>query len=146
MPASACTLRPLTVSDYDAVRALWEQSEGVGLSESDTRDAIAAYLVRNPALSLVAVSPLGEIAGAVLCGHDGRRGYLHHLAVNRAQRGQGLGRRLVHECLARLRVEGVTKSNIFLFATNAAGRGFWLHEGWAVRDDLVVLQHGTAGC
>ena len=146
MPASACNVRPMTSADYAAVRALWEQSEGVGLNESDTRDAIAAFLVRNPGLSLVAVSPGGEVAGAVLCGHDGRRGYLHHLAVNRALRGQGLGRRLVLDCLERLRAAGVPKCNIFLFATNAAGRAFWLREGWAVRDDLVVLQHGTAGC
>ena len=144
MPPAACTLRPLTIADYEPARRLWEESEGVGLSESDTREAIACYLVRNPGLSLVALTPAGEIVGAVLCGHDGRRGYLHHLAVSRAHRGKGLGRKLVQECLSRLRTEGITKCNIFLFATNDAGRAFWVHEGWALRGDLLVLQHGTA--
>ncbi|HXA14825.1 MAG TPA: hypothetical protein VNW23_06825 [Opitutaceae bacterium] len=77
---AAPVLRALTPTDYDAVFALWQASEGMGLNESDTRDAITSYLVRNPGLSLVAEVE-NKIAGAVLCGHDGRRGYLHHLAV-----------------------------------------------------------------
>ncbi|MBS0633305.1 MAG: GNAT family N-acetyltransferase [Verrucomicrobia bacterium] len=134
------------LADYPAVRALWEQSEGVGLNESDTLEAIAGFLQRNPGLSLVATNPDAEIVGAVLCGHDGRRGYLHHLAVSRPYRGQGIGRRLVTECLARLRAQDILKCNIFLYADNAAGRAFWLREGWAAREDLVVLQRGNCGC
>lgn len=136
----------MTTADYDAVRQLWEQTEGMGLNESDTREAIALFLERNPELSLVVVAPDGGIVGAVLCGHDGRRGYLHHLAVARSERGQGWGRLLVSECLRRLRALGIPKCNIYLFATNEAGRSFWLHEGWAVRDDLVVMQRGSCGC
>ena len=69
----------MTMADYPAVRSLWERTEGMGLNESDTPEAIAMFLERNPGLSLVIDSPDGEIVGAVLCGHDGRRGYLHHL-------------------------------------------------------------------
>ena len=93
------TLRPLAHADYDTVRSLWENTEGIGLNESDTSAAVALFLERNPGLSLVALSPTGEIVGAVLCGHDGRRGYLHHLAVVKAARGRGLGP-LVHTPLA----------------------------------------------
>ncbi len=132
-------LHELAMTDYEAVRALWEQSEGVGLNESDTPEAIALFLKRNPGLSLVACNSDGLVVGAVLCGHDGRRGYLHHLAVSRPYRHQGLGRRLVTECLARLRAQGIPKCNIFLYANNEAGRAFWLREGWATREDLVVL-------
>ena len=146
MIADGYSLRPMLLADYDAVRRLWEQTEGMGLNESDTREAIALFLERNPELSLVVTAPAGEIIGAVLCGHDGRRGYLHHLAVARAARGQGWGRLLVQECLRRLRGLGIPKCNIYLFATNEAGRGFWLHEGWSVRDDLVVMQRGACGC
>jgi putative acetyltransferase len=140
------TLRPLSIADYGTVLALWQDAEGIGLNESDTASAIALFLERNPGLSLVAVSPAALIVGAVLCGHDGRRGYLHHLAVAKTQRGRGLGRELVDECLRRLRGLGIPKCNIFLFATNHAGRAFWTHAGWAVRDDLLVLQRGSCGC
>jgi putative acetyltransferase len=122
------------------VLALWRSCEGIGLNESDTREAIAAYLVRNPGLSLVATDADGVIVGAVLGGHDGRRGYLHHLAVASAHRGCGLGRALVDKTLTRLSQLGIQKCNIFLYANNAAGRAFWLREGWSLREDLVVVQ------
>ena len=141
--ASDAKIRALVIADYDPGRQLWEQSEGVGLNESDTPEAIAAFLFRNPGLSLVTQLPDGRIIGAVLCGHDGRRGYLHHLAVSHPYRGQGHGSRLVESCLALLRAQGVPKCNIFLFATNTAGRAFWLRETWVARDDLLVMQHGT---
>src|SRR5262252_6294995 len=95
-------IEPMSMADYDEVFALWQSAEGVGLGESDTRRAIAGYLRRNPGMSFVARQE-GELAGAVLCGDDGRRGYLHHLAVAPRYRRQGLGRRLVVACLAALK-------------------------------------------
>jgi N-acetylglutamate synthase len=133
-------LRDFALTDYDTVWALWRSCEGIGLSNSDTREALAAYLARNPGLSLVAIDADGVVVGAVLGGHDGRRGCLHHLAVASAHRGRRLGRTLVEETLARLRQLGIEKCNIFLYADNAAGRAFWLREGWTPREDLVVVQ------
>ena len=133
-------LRDFTLADYDAALALWQSCEGIGLNASDTRPAIAAYLVRNPGLSLVATDAAGALVGAVLCGHDGRRGYLHHLAVASAHRRRGLGRRLVETALDRLRVTGIPKCNLFLYATNTDGRAFWERCGWSARTDLVLIQ------
>jgi len=133
------TVRPFHIKDYDAVLALWRRAEGVGLNESDTRPAIATYLRRNPRFSFVAEKD-GRLVGAVLCGHDGRRGYLHHLAVARRHRQQGIGRQLVHACLAKLRQAGIQKCNIFIFADNAAGMKFWAHTGWKLRTELQVMQ------
>jgi len=129
----------MTLADYEAVIRLWETTEGVGLGESDTRPAIESYLARNPGLSFVACVE-GKIVGAALCGHDGRRGYLHHLAVAGSHRGRGLGKRLVAACLAGLCRLGIPKCNLFLFAANAAGETFWRHNGWLDRHDLRVMQ------
>jgi N-acetylglutamate synthase len=137
------TIRAMTIVDYDAVLRLWRETEGVGLNESDDRKNIASFLARNPGLSRVATAG-NEILGAVLCGHDGRRGCLHHLAVTRACRQRGLGRRLVEACLAGLAQHGIKKCNIFLFADNAAGEAFWQHNGWAKRPDLQVMQKSLA--
>jgi putative acetyltransferase len=134
------TLRPLTIADYDAVYALWQRTEGIGLNESDTREAIASFLDRNCGLSLVACDANGAILGTVLCGHDGRRGYLHHLAVARTQRKRGIGRALVDACLAKLAALKIEKCNLFLFADNTEGRTFWLHQGWTAREDIVLVQ------
>jgi ribosomal protein S18 acetylase RimI-like enzyme len=136
-------IRSLRMADYDEIRALWRKTEGIGLNESDTRVAVRRFLKRNPDLSVVATSGR-RLVGAVLCGHDGRRGYLHHLAVARDWRQQGIGRTLVTTCLERLRAEGIPKCNLFLFTSNLSGRMFWRHLGWNVRPDLRLVQRPTA--
>ena len=134
------TIRAMTEADYGVVRALWERTEGVGLNESDTPEMVGSFLRRNAGLSVVAEDGEGRIGGAVLCGHDGRRGYLHHLAVEQAWRRQGIGKGLVTQCLSRLKGEGIAKCNLFLYANNAAGEMFWLGNGWKVRGDLKMVQ------
>ena len=130
----------MTAADLPAALALWRATEGLGLGESDTPEALTAFLARNPDLSCVAERPDGALAGAVLCSDDGRRGYLHHLAVPPALRRRGFARAMLEYCFAGLAARGIAKCNIFLFADNAAGERFWLAEGWTVRGDLKVLQ------
>jgi ribosomal protein S18 acetylase RimI-like enzyme len=138
-PNHEIIIRRFCIEEYDAVLALWRHSEGVGLNESDTRAAIAAFLRRNPRLSFVAEKQR-RIIGAVLCGHDGRRGYLHHLAVSKRHRRQGIGRQLVGACLAKLHRAGIHKCSIFLFACNVAGRKFWQRMGWNSRTEIRLMQ------
>jgi putative acetyltransferase len=123
------TTRIFQPEDYDAVRALWKRSEGVELAEGDDRASIAQFLQRNPGLSSVALRH-GTIVGAVLCGHDGRRGVLYHLAVARDARGQGIGRRLVAECVAALRSCGIPRALIMIARDNPRGRRFWTTQGF----------------
>jgi putative acetyltransferase len=133
-------LREMGGEDWAEVHGLWQSCEGIGLSDSDSRAAIGAYLSRNPGMSAVAREPDGRLVGAVLCGDDGRRGYLHHLAVSPDARRRGIGALLLARCFERLEARGIPKCNIFLFGDNLAGREFWLHAGWNPRPDLEVLQ------
>jgi putative acetyltransferase len=135
-------LFPATACDLEAMLDLWAQTDGVGLNESDTPKQLRAFLDRNPGLSLVARDG-PRLVAAVLCGHDGRRGYLHHLAVLPRYRGHGLGRRMVEACLVSLARLGILKCNVFLYADNEAGQQFWNRCGWAARNDLEVLQRQT---
>jgi len=136
------TYRELTLSDYDAVLALWQSSDGVGLSDADSREAIGRYLARNPGLSFTAWD--GDLlVGAVLCGHDGRRGYVHHLAVRPSHRRQGIGKALAARCLDALAAEGIDKCHLFVFAVNADAIAFWKRVGWTQRVDLNVMSHLT---
>ena len=133
----------MTASDLDDALELWAETDGVGLNESDTPDRLKHYLERNPGLSLV-VRDGNRIVGAVLCGHDGRRGYLHHLAVIPEYRRHGLGRKMVDGCLASLSKLGILKCNIFTHADNDLGQRFWSRCGWSKRSDLQVLQRACA--
>jgi putative acetyltransferase len=135
---------PMCPADLEEALLLWAATEGVGLNESDTPEQLCGYLERNPNLSVVARDD-GKLVGAVLCGHDGRRGYLNHLAVLPEYRHRGLGRQLVARCLAALRDLQILKCNLFVYADNEPGKGFWNACGYATREDLRLLQRGT-GC
>lgn len=132
-------VRELTLDDYEEVIALWRATEGVGLSAADTRESIARYLARNPGMSFVARTEDGRLVGAVLCGHDGRRGYLHHLAVNPGWRGQGIGRKLVENCMNVLQADGIGKCHLFVYNANEIGRAFWTRTGWVERTNLLIM-------
>ncbi len=136
-------IREMTMADYPAVYALWSATEGIGLSDADAPEQIAAFLQRNPGMSFVALVQ-GEVAGAVLGGTDGRRGYLHHLAVQPAQRGAGMGRQLVARALAALKQVGVDRCHIFVYAENAAGRAFWQKMGWYLRQELTLMSYNLS--
>jgi N-acetylglutamate synthase len=133
----------MTTTDYDDVVAFWKEQDGVGLNEADGREQMAGYLSRNQGMSLVARDE-GKVVAAILCGHDGRRGYLHHLAVAGPHRGRGIGTSLVERCLERLGREGIAKCNVFVFGDNCDGEEFWKAIGFKARTDLKLLQRPTS--
>jgi putative acetyltransferase len=128
----------LQMSDYPEVIALWQGAEGVGLSSADSPERIRLYLERNPGMSYIARED-DHLIGAVLCGHDGRRGYLHHLAVRSDRRGEGIGRALVDHCLSALRTVGIEKCHLFVLRGNDTGHAFWREVGWRERVDIVLM-------
>lgn len=132
---------PMTIDDYDDAIALWQRTPGIGLhlDNADSREQIARYLRRNDGMSFV-VRNDDRLIGVVMCGHDGRRGYLHHLAVDDACRQLGIGSALIARCLAALRDEGISHCNINVYVDNLSGRDFWARRGWWERSDLVVMQ------
>ncbi len=137
-------IREMTMADYDAAMALWQRTEGMGLRPADAPEHIARYLARNPGLSFVAMDG-DRLVGTVLCGHDGRRGYLQHLAVERAYRGRGIGKALVERVLNALRDVGIRKCHLFVIKENQAAIAFWRHIGWELRQDIVTMSHFTHG-
>jgi N-acetylglutamate synthase len=127
--SSAPHLRPMTEADLPAARQLWSEVEGVELAEGDSVDELAGYLRRNPGMSFVVIA--GErLVGAVLAGHDGRRGFLYHLGVSGEHRGAGLGRALAERSLAALKDAGVVRVLILVSRDNQLGEKFWIKQGW----------------
>ena len=137
------TILPLTLAAYPELLALWQACPGIGLSAADDKENIARFLARNPGLSFM-VTADGRVAGSLLAGHDGRRGYLYHLTVHPQYRRQGLGRMLVAACLAALAQEGIQKCHLFLFDDNELARQFWQAVGWQLRGDILVASRRTA--
>ena len=131
-------IEPMTIEHYEEVIALWKNFENVGLSSADKREKIKAYLARNPDMSFVAKEN-GVIVGAALCGHDGRRGYLHHLAVADSHQKKGVGQKLAEKCIESLRSVGIEKCHLFVFHRNKEGKAFWEKIGWMPRTDIQVV-------
>ncbi|PWT81736.1 MAG: GNAT family N-acetyltransferase [Acidobacteria bacterium] len=121
--------REFSIDDYDAALQLWRRVKGLEIAEGDDKEGVGQFLARNPGLSRVAIDG-SAIVGVVLCGHDGRRGYIYHLAVDPACQGRGLGKRLVDECLAGLRRAGLKRAIILVADDNVQGAEFWKRCGW----------------
>ena len=129
-------IRKMTVEDYDAVYALWKSIRGFGMrSIDDSRDNIVRFIERNPDTCVVAEAKDG-LCGAILCGHDGRRGCFYHVCVREDMRRQGVGRRMVLFCIDALKKERINKVCLNAFVINQAGNAFWKSLGWTLRSDM----------
>ncbi|MCI9167581.1 MAG: GNAT family N-acetyltransferase [Dorea sp.] len=129
-------LRIMTIDDYEQVYALWRQIQGFGIrSIDDSREGIERFLRRNPDTSVVAVED-GKIVGAILCGHDGRRGCLYHVCVDEAYRMRGIGKSMVVFAMEALKREQISKVSLIAFMKNDMGNAFWKEIGWTKRQDL----------
>ena len=130
------TVRTMQIEDYDGVYALWMSIKGFAIrSVDDSREGVARFLKRNPATSVVAEED-GKVVGAILCGHDGRRGCLYHVCVREEYRMRGSGRQMVTCAMEALKEEGISKVSLIAFTVNDVGNAFWNRIGWTRRMDL----------
>ncbi len=130
-------IRLLTNNDYDSVHSLWLSTPNMGLNDiDDSREGIEKYLRRNPTSCFVAESD-NEITGVIISGHDGRRGFIYHMAVKESCQRQGIGTRLLSHALNALKEEGITKVVLAVFEKNIKGNSFWEKQGFYSRNDLV---------
>ncbi len=129
-------IRKMTIDDYDGVYALWMSCRNMGFNDvDDSREGIERFLRRNPETVFIAVED-GEVEGVILGGHDGRRGFIHHMAVREKCRRTGLGTKLLDTCLEAMKREQISKVALLVFKYNDAGNAFWEAQGFTVREDL----------
>ncbi|WP_051888321.1 GNAT family N-acetyltransferase [Caballeronia sordidicola] len=132
-------IREMVLADYDAVVTLWKSTPGVDIRPiTDSRDGIERLLARNPGLSVVAVNDR-ELVGCALASHDGRRGFLQHVVVAPASRGQGLARAMIDTCIERLREHHLGWVHLDVVVDNEAAMAFWEKAGWHPVDTLTRL-------
>ena len=130
-------IRKMRIEDYENVRRLWMSTPGMGLTDVDDSEAgIGRFLMRNPNTCFIAVNG-DEVAGVILSGHDGRRGYVYHTAVAAKERNRGIGSTLVQKAMDALENEGISKVALVVFDRNETGNKFWEKRGFTVRNDLV---------
>lgn len=129
-------VRAMTLEDYEKVHGLWMKIKGFSIrSMDDSKEGVARFLARNPGISVVAEED-GNIVGAILCGHDGRRGCMYHVCVDSDYRLRGIGKSMVVFAMEALKKEGINKVSLIAFTKNDVGNAFWREIGWTRREDL----------
>lgn len=131
-------IRSMEIEDYDEIFSMWQITSKRALSEADSRENIERYLNRNPGMSQVALKD-GKIIGTVLAGHDGRRGFIHHMAVLPQYRRKHIGNNLAKEAIKKITEDGIKKIHIFCYQDNFTGQEFWTSLGFKKRGDLFVF-------
>lgn len=130
------TVRTMTIEDYQGVYDLWMSIKGFAIrSIDDSKEGVDRFLYRNPQTSVVALED-GRIVGAILCGHDGRRGCLYHVCVHKDYRMRGIGKAMVVFAMEALKKEHISKVSLIAFTENDIGNAFWRRIGWTKREDL----------
>ena len=123
------TTRDFRIEDYEVAIDLWKRVEGIEIAEGDEKKDVKLFLARNPGLSRVAETA-DRVVGVSLCGQDGRRGYIYHLAIEPEYQQQGVARQLVNECLSGLRKLGLQRALILVASDNPRAQAFWHRCGW----------------
>ncbi|MFX1315542.1 MAG: GNAT family N-acetyltransferase [Promethearchaeota archaeon] len=122
---------------YEDIIKLWRKTE-ISVGSTDTREEIERMLKRNPKLFLI--GKVNEtVIGVVMGGFDGRRGYVHHLAIDPDYQKKGYGKILIDELNKRFRQMGVHKIHLFIEKDNKNVVDFYRNLGWEIRDDLIMM-------
>ena len=119
----------MKLNKYSELMDFWKGCGGLFMSDDDTYENMDMFLKRNPELNYLVLHE-NRIIAAIKCSHDGRRGYIHHLAVKEEFRKQGIARKLINKCLNNLQSQGIQKIRVFVMDTNEDAIRFWKHAGF----------------
>lgn len=133
-------IREMNDTDLSKVQLLWKEV-GFNPSFSDTIPELKKMLKHNPNLCLVLELSNGErkLIGAVLGGFDGRRGWIHHLAINHLYQNRGIGTIVMNELTKRFEKIGVVKLKLEILVINKKVIEFYKRLGWDLRKDLTTM-------
>ena len=130
------SIRPFMLADSDAVIKIWKACD-LTVPWNDPKRDIARKLQVNPELFLVAELN-GRLAGTVMGGYEGHRGWINYLAVAPDSQRRGVGRALMETVEAKLLALGCPKINLQVRSSNTAVIQFYGHLGYHI-DDVLNL-------
>jgi N-acetylglutamate synthase len=135
-------IKPMIATDFTEVMALWKNSQGLYMSGeyTETPEGFAKFLERNPGNSYVARDQ-DKLVGAVFGSHDGRRGFISHMAVAQKYRRSGIGRLLVQHVVESLNSVRITIIVLFVLKSNSSAGLFWSEVGFKKVDGVDAFFH-----
>lgn len=124
---------------YEEIVELWRKS-GISVGSTDTKEELERVVRRTPQLFLVGKID-EKIISVVIGGFDGRRGYVHHLAVDPDYQKKGYGKMIMGELMNKFLKLKVHKVHLFLEKYNKEVVEFYRNLGWEIRDDLIMMSY-----
>ncbi|MEN6445247.1 MAG: GNAT family N-acetyltransferase [Candidatus Cloacimonas sp.] len=83
---------------YQKITKLWQET---GISKPERKDSLESIKNNLHYTGTIIIAEENEdLAGAVWVCHDYRRLYIHHMAVSPSRQNQGIGSKLLYECIA----------------------------------------------
>ena len=129
-------IEKMSIDDYEEIYQLWSKINGITLrSVDDSKEGVDRFIKRNPKNNFICKIK-GQIVGCILCGHDGRKGFIYHTVVKENQRGKGIGKKLVDHAINSLKAEQITKIGVLVNSDNLQGNDFWASLGFVFLNDL----------
>lgn len=132
-------IEKFSIESYDDIINLWRKA-GISVGSTDTKEELERMLQRNPDLFLIGKSD-EKVTSVVMGGFDGRRGYIHHLAVDPDYQKRGYGKTMIDELMIKFRKMGVHKVHLFIEKYNKGVVRFFQKMGWDIRDDLIMMSY-----
>ena len=132
-------IREMEEKDLPKVQDVW-RAVNIELTFSDKHEELVKMIKHNPGLCLVLKDTIKkDILGAVLGGFDGRRGWIHHLAIHPSIQGKKYGTLMMDELLRRFKERNVVKLKIEIFKSNKEVIDFYKKLGWDHRTDSSTM-------
>jgi ribosomal protein S18 acetylase RimI-like enzyme len=136
------TVKSAAAEDEQAVVALWHACDLVAASNDPVADF--RFAKAGPCSDvLIAVDEVGKVAGSVMVGHDGHRGWLYYVAARPTSRSEGVGRRMVQAAETWLSQRGVVKAQLLVRETNTKVVSFYEHLGFEVTPRIIMSKRLT---
>jgi ribosomal protein S18 acetylase RimI-like enzyme len=143
MQSNDILIRKMSGADYTGLVSLWRKFPGNTMTGADSREDFEKFLSKNADYCFTAFMD-GNLVGSVMAGHDSRRGYIYHLAVDESLHGKGTGTDLMNAAEKALRNVGIEKAHLFIYTDNSAIR-FYEKTGWHRRSDIAVMSKVLIG-
>jgi len=113
----------------EQVTKLWEDVLNYTSPRNNPSAAIERKLNANDGLFFVA-EETGAVAGTILAGYDGHRGWIYSLAVQANQRHRGIGTALLKHAIEELKIRGCPKINLQILIENKTVQEFYRKNGF----------------